>query len=117
MLAPAYLLEARPLRPVDIVRNQQRFPPASSDERQAARIVHPETGDERAGATVRSRSGAGSWKKRGLVSRVGLIGFCSLAVAAVAGFWRHAWVMAAESLRPACAGLLDEAQTVSHLRR
>ena len=77
--------------------------------------MHPETGDERAGATVRSRSGAGSWKKRRLVSRVGLIGFCSLA--AVAGFWRDAWVLAAESLRPACAGLLDEAQTVSHLRR
>jgi hypothetical protein len=90
------LLEARPLRPADTVRTQRRFTPASSDERQAERIVHPEMGDESAGATARSRSRAGSSKERRLVSRVGLIGFCSLAVAAIAaaarlpGFLRDA---------------------------
>jgi hypothetical protein len=90
------LLEARPLRPADTVRTQRRFAPVSSDERQAERIVHPEMGDESAGATARSRSRAGSPKERRLVSRVGLIGFCSLAVAAIAaaarlpGFLRDA---------------------------
>ena len=34
-----------------------------------------------------------------------------------AGFWRQAHILASESLRPACAGLVDEERIVSHLRR